>query len=105
MYEIIWSPIANTKLIDALNFTIQVNHSNSYAVKLLKEIQHIESLLMQNELLGSNADFPNVRKCIVLKKYSLFYTIDEHQKQCHIIYFWDNRQNPKGLEQIFKSTL
>ncbi len=100
MYEIIWSPIAKIALFEALNFTIKINQSNTYAIKILNEIKHIESLLKNNEFIGSYTDYPNTRKFIILKNYTLFYTIDESQKQCNIVYFWDNRKNTNKLKEI-----
>lgn len=100
MYEIIWSPSANIALLEALKFTIKVNKSNVYAIKIMEELKHTESLLVKNVFLGSLGYFSDVRRCVILKNYSIFYTINEEQKKCNIVYFWDNRQDLNKLKQI-----
>ncbi len=100
MYKIIWSPSANIELLKALEFSIKVNNSNTYAIKIVEELKHIESLLIDNAFLGSNTEFTDIRKCVVLKNYSIFYSIDEENKEINVVFFWDNRQDPKELKQI-----
>ena len=55
------------------------------------------AIIKENPYLGSEIDFfENIRRILIFSNYSLFYTIIEDD--IYILSFWDNRQNPDGLE-------
>ncbi|WP_372472895.1 hypothetical protein AB4865_08745 [Capnocytophaga sp. ARDL2] len=42
-------------------------------------------------------DFQQLRRTLILKKFSLFFYVYSENNTIRIVRFWDNRQNPKDL--------
>ncbi len=106
MYSIIWSPKAKIALYEALRFIVEkqkifsLEERVNYAKKVQNEIEYTEQLLMKNPYIAVSSGYPNILKCVILEKYSMFLRVNENKKVCDVVYFWDNRQNPKKLENI-----
>lgn len=90
--EIIWSKLAETELLNVLDFYIQNNGSAAYSVKLLHEIEGLINLISQNEFIG-RLTANKFTRVIPIKHYAVFYEIDKNS--IVIVSFWDNRQNPE----------
>ncbi len=104
-YKIIWSPKAEISLLDTLEFIIETHQSNSYAIKIVDEIERVEKLLSKTPYIGHTIELSlnqTIYKFVIMNNYSLIYRIIEYQS-IEIIYFWDNRQNPKKLNSIIKN--
>lgn len=89
---IIWSERANNELKNVLEFYNFRNRNTKYSFKLLKEIEEISEILLENEYIGRLCDDKKTR-VIVMGVYLIFYEITE---QINILSFWDNRQNPEN---------
>ncbi len=99
MFQVKWFEKAVLEQKRIIEFWIKKNHSTAYSKKIYDEIKQIETLLMQNPFLGVETKYPNIRRCVFLKNFALFYKVEERSKTCYIIYFWDNRQSPEILEK------
>ncbi len=103
MFQIKWFDKAIIEQKKIVEYWIENNQSDTYARKIYNEVQKIEKFLMSAPYIGSPTKYNNVRKYVFLKNFSLFYKVDKSNQTCYIIYFWDNRQNPKKLNSIIKN--
>ncbi len=101
MYRIVWTSRALKQLQKILNFIINQQKSTSYADKILSEIQDIEQYIIKNPMSFVEVENTSkeVHKAIVLKHYSIFYSISNNNI-INILCFWDNRQDHKNLKNI-----
>ncbi len=102
MFQIRWFYDAIFEQKRILEFWIRANKSKSYSTKIYNEIQKVEKRLVTNPFLGAKTKFPEVRRCVILNNFDLYYKVDETEKICYIIYFWDNRQDPDKLKEFIK---
>lgn len=107
MWVVKWTELAESQLIDTLNFWIIHNNSNAYSVKLLNSVDEVIKRISDNpyvaqQVIGKkNGITFNVRRCVVLSNFSIIYRITN---VIEIIAFWDNRQSPKSLKDIVLGT-
>ena len=107
MWIVKWTELAENQLIDTLNFWIIHNKSNAYSVKLLNSVDEVIKRISDNPYVAQqitgkkNGIAFNVRRCVVFSNFSIIYRITN---VIEIIAFWDNRQNPKSLEDIVLGT-
>lgn len=99
MWDIIWSEQAETDYYDTLSFWTAHNYSETYSIKILKEVERAEELLSINPYIGSIRfqDGVEIRKFAILRNFSIIYKISD---LVEIIAFWDNRRNPNSLEPL-----
>ena len=97
MGKIIWSERAKEERKNIIKYWNTNNGNNAYSQKLNEETKKMIAIIKENPYLGSEIDFfENIRRILIFSNYSLFYTIIEDD--IYILSFWDNRQNPDGLE-------
>ncbi len=91
MYAIEWSNDAENDYYKILEWWKINNGTNTYSLKLMKEVEEIEDLLITNPKIGK--ELPNKsRRIIILRKYSITYDVSD--KLIKILSFYDNRQEP-----------
>lgn len=103
MWIINWTPEAEEQFYSILEYWNEHNASNSYSQKIYLEVQKIEELLSHNPYIGQEHELNSqvqIRKFLILKNFSIIYRITD---VIEILSFWDNRQNPKKLEDFFKA--
>ena len=98
MFQIKWTPEAEQRYLEILEFWIAHNQSTSYSLKIIEEVEQTEVLLAVNPLIGVKiAGTKNtIRRIIILKDYSIFYRIKENVVE--IVSFWANKMNPEDLK-------
>lgn len=96
MFQIVWSASAISQQLDILEFWIEHNQSQTYSLKLKREIKKTEKQLIKNPYLGNVTDFENIRKLLILKNFSIYYTISVNT--IIILAIRDNRRNPENLQ-------
>lgn len=92
MFQVDWAESASQQRIDILEFWIEHNQSEIYSKKIFAETLVMEQLLKENPLIGTVTDLYNIRRILVLRNFSMFYTIEN--QIIKILAFYDNRQNP-----------
>ena len=92
--SIVWTKTASKQRRLVLSFWNKKNHSTTYSLKLIAQINIRLQLLSNYPESGKKADFPNTRVA-ALEHFSIFYQFDN--TQIIITSFWDNRQNPEKL--------
>jgi len=95
MFSIRWETRAIKEQNLIFEFWNENNKSKAYSRKIFKEIKRIENLLIKNPNMGILTDFCDVRKLVVMDKFSLFYKVSN--KTINILTIWDNRRNPNDL--------
>ncbi len=103
MYKINWTNKAELSLQKVIDFILNIQQTNTYIDKIIKEIEVKENLISSMPFAGIKVkDFPadNLRKINVLSNFSLLYKVID-KSTIDIIYFWDNRQDPNKLKDVF----
>lgn len=95
MYKVIWAAKAKNNLQHTLEYWLGRNKSNSYPKKIVTDIIAKEKLLLTNPFFGEETNYKGIRRVLVLRNFSLFYTIEENSKEIRMITFRDNRKKPK----------
>jgi len=97
---IIWTKRASKQFDDVLDYWIERNKSNVYALKLIDEVDDRLKFISLHPLASIATNYPNTRKC-VMGNYSIIYKVSEDK--IYITAFWDNRQDPDKLDSILKN--
>lgn len=102
MWDIIWTKEAEADYFGILSYWVVHNYSETYSIKILKEVEKTEELLSINPYIGQirKQEDIEVREFLILKNFSIIYKISNI---IEIIAFWDNRQNPTSLEYILEA--
>jgi len=97
MFEIKWTPEAETLYFETLEYWINHNKSNVYSLKIITEVERKEKLIAKNPLIGAAiiGAKDNVRRVLVLDNYSLHYRINKTIVE--IVSFWANKKEPSNL--------
>ncbi len=97
MFEIEWTEKAEHLYLEALEFWINHNKSATYSKKIVKQVSEKEDYIANNPYAGQEVfDIPGVRYVVVLRKFLIFYRINN--KTIQILSFWDGHKNPQDLE-------
>lgn len=99
MFQIRWFDRAIYEQKRILEYWIERNQSNAYSRSIYNEVKKVEKRLSSNPFLCSATKYDNIRRCVILNYFSLYYKVDDTEKICYIIYFWDNRQDPDKLKK------
>lgn len=91
MFQVEWTKKASKQRVDILEFWIEHNQSETYSKKVFAETLAAEKLLKGNPLIGTVTDWDNIRRILILRNFSMFYTIEN--QIINILAFYDNRQN------------
>lgn len=94
--KIIWSPKAQQTYIRVLDFILE-----KWTKKEVKKFSDITAstilkIAKNPELFVASKQKKNIRKGFITKHTSLLYKIKP--TEIELLYFWDNRQNPKKLK-------
>ncbi len=100
--EVELTETAEQQLTNALEYWIEQNKSNQYAIKLLHLISRRCSQLKKQPLSAPESEYPETRVAS-LGHYSLYYKILSNK--IVITAFWDNRQDPKKLLKLIRKEL
>jgi len=97
--KIIWTNTAVLQRKKILAYWNNRNKSTTYSKKLIAEIKERVQFLVLNPKIYKKTSFPEIRTS-TLGHYNIFYKTNS--KELIVIAFWDNRQNPRKLSEIFK---
>lgn len=94
MYEIVWTPTAERAYFSNLEYWTNRNKSNSYSLKIVEQVQILESSICQNpHFLAQYIEKLNLYRRVFFKgKFALYYEIGE--SKIIIKYFRSARQKP-----------
>ena len=75
MFLIHWMPEAENEYYDNLNFWINHNKSNTYSLKIISEVEKMETILSENPFIGkrTNYQITGIENCHFKKFLYLLY--------------------------------
>jgi plasmid stabilization system protein ParE len=91
-----WAPLAENDMVNILTY-LQLNWENEVVTNFIGITDR-----MVGQIVLNPKQFPivnkkyMVRKCVLTKHNTLFYTIHTHR--IHILRIYDTRQNPRKLK-------
>ena len=96
MFEIKWTPEAETLYFENLEFWINHNKSDTYALKIIDEVERKEKLIADNPYIGAIVEGieEEVRRVLILENFAIHYRIN--RSMIEILSFWANKQNPEN---------
>jgi plasmid stabilization system protein ParE len=98
MLKIKWSKNALSELASTLSY-LEETFTNSEIVKLQSELSKLENLLATNPYVGKSiTERQNVKKLVILKYNSLYYSIDLVQNEILVLSFFSNRRHPNKIK-------
>lgn len=74
--KIKWTPTAKKSLKEILNFYNIRNGNFDYSLKILESLKKAISLLPQNNLMGKEVEYSDLR-VFVIERHHIFYKISE----------------------------
>lgn len=90
--QVIWSKKADITFGVIID-NIEAKFGKKSALKFILEVDNtVVSIQKQPFQYKSSVNFFNVRKATISKQCSLFYEVNK--TDIHLLYFWDNRQEP-----------
>lgn len=76
MFLIHWMPEAENEYYDNLNFWINHNKSNTYSLKIISEVEKMETILSENPFIGKRTNYQLlVLKIVILRSFYIYYTV------------------------------
>lgn len=98
---IIWSEAARWQLHEILAFWVKRIGTSTYSDKLLDMVEARTIDIIKHPLSCRRSEYPDTHVAS-MGHYSIYYKIAE--TQIIIMAFWDNRQDPKKLLKLMKTT-
>ncbi len=93
MYQVLWTPLAQSSYQEILDFVFE-QWSIDVVTQLDDEVQKLLARLEKHQnICPPINENKNIRKCVVSKQTSLFYRIHENTQTIELIAFVDNRAN------------
>ena len=96
--KVIWSPRAQEAYISTLEYWIEHNGSSTYSNNIIDEVERIEQRILDFPMVYPivyQTPEKEIRRALVLYNFSLFYQI--FTDRIEIVFFFDNRNDPKKL--------
>lgn len=90
-----WSPLAQEKRKNILEYWKEQNRNSTYSIKLNSLFKEAVQQLAKFPYLGRASDIEGVRVKIV-RDYLLFYEVTK--SSIEILTVWDSRQDPDELK-------
>jgi plasmid stabilization system protein ParE len=94
--KVIWSINAKLNYIKIIDYLI-INWSQNEVQRFITRTEYIIQLIIKHPYSFKKAKSINVRRALINKQISLFYSISK--RQVELLDFFDNRQNP--MKAIF----
>jgi plasmid stabilization system protein ParE len=97
--SVVWTETAARQRRNILKFWTERNGSTSFSEKLIKLIAIRIKVILGHPESFKSTTFPDTRES-AMGHFSIFYKVTK--EKLIITAFWDNRQDPKRLLEIFK---
>jgi len=97
--KVIWSPASKEEYADILGY-VEDNFGIDAALKLLDKTDAvIDGVAIFPTMFPASKQRKDIRKAVITKHLSVYYRFNKTTVQ--LLHFWDNRQSPDKLEDIF----
>ena len=93
MFEIKWTPEAESLYFETLEYWINHNKSNSYSSKIIDVVERKEKLLANNPFIGAKiiGAKDEIWRVLVLENFSIHYRIQ--RTTIEVVSFWANKKD------------
>jgi len=99
-WTIFWAKRAKISYFMVLDY-LSENWSKKEVLQFVNRVDVVLKAIEKNpQMYVSSSKNQNVRRAIVDKNNSLFYSINTDQKRLIVLTFYDNRQDPKKFKVI-----
>ena len=96
--RIVWTSDAKSEYRQTLRFWMQNNDTDKYAVVIAGQVKSYLNTIKKYPYLGRIVSERNkYRRIVILRSYSLYYTLLEESNTIVVFAFKDNRSDPKKL--------
>lgn len=95
MRAIRWNKLARRDYFENIDYLLQ-NWSEKEAQNFIDEVFEIERLLANSNIEFQNTDRVGIKRCVINKHISLFYSING-DLTIELLRFWNNNQSLKNL--------
>jgi plasmid stabilization system protein ParE len=95
MRQITWSDDAVADYHQAIDFLL-LEWSEQVAITFIEEVEAVLDILKLQPELYPFSYYPNVRRAVIRKQVTLYYTSDK--EEIVLIRFWNTYQNPDNLK-------
>lgn len=96
--DVIWSARAKVTFFNVLDY-LDKNWTKREILQFNKRTEIIIQAIRKNPgIFPVSTKHRKIRKAIVDKNNSFFYSFDLNSKKIYLLTFFDNRQNPKNLK-------
>lgn len=93
--KVIWSDEANEDLKENIRY-LQAHWSDKSAIGLVEQIEAALSLIQTNPKLYPETSIAGIRKAVIRKQISLFYTVVE--SELYVVRIWNNYKRPESFK-------
>ena len=93
--NIIWSDDARSDYEENIKYLLSEWTAES-AISFIEEVEVTLDLIKENPKLYPLIDYKSVRRAVVRKQITLFYT--ERNNTVYLVRFWNTFQNPDSLK-------
>jgi len=96
--DVIWSARAKITFFNVLDY-LDKNWTKREILQFNERTEIIIRAICKNPgIFPVSNKHMKIRKAIVDKNNSFFYTVDNYNKKIYLLTFFDNRQNPRNLK-------
>lgn len=97
--KVVWTDTADLSYFKELNFIAEKwtdREVDNFMVLVDEFVEKLESKTLQGKILSHE----NMRSFVISKQTTLFFNYFEKSEIIELLFFWNNSQNPKELENI-----
>ncbi len=99
-YTIKWSQKASIDFFDIIDYLLDNWGKNS--AKKFKDtvLQNLDLISKMPTIYPLTEYRQNVRRSIVVKQVSMYYQVNDNNREIYVVRFYDNRRNPDKLFEL-----
>lgn len=98
--EVFWTPLARQSLSETVDF-LTTNWNDEVVEFFFDLVDQKINIIQDHPNIGHKIKKSEIRRIVVHPNISLFYIFQSHRIK--ILLIWDNRQNPKRLNEKLKN--
>lgn len=95
MKHITWSDDAVADYHQAIDYLLS-EWPEQVAITFIEEVEAVLDILKLQPKLYPLSAYPNVRRAVIRKQVTLYYTLDK--EEIILVRFWNTYQNPDNLK-------
>ena len=96
MHKIVWTSKSKIQYSQVIAFWCENNDSSTYSIEIQNSLDSVLKLLSSNPRMGKVFS-DNIRRLIIVDRYSVYYKVSDIRREIYILAFKDNRSDPNKL--------